>query len=101
MAASMKEQPLSYMNVLPGACTIGCARYAFAQSVVSVITALVSDACPADIVSRCSTRRPMRFGLTGDGNESTKNFVTGSSTESLPSVTAKPTAVDVKVLVSE
>ena len=62
----------------------------------------MSSSCwPVDIVSRSRTRIARRLALGSAGAESGKKPSTGSSTVSLPSATARPTAVDVKLLLSE
>jgi hypothetical protein len=43
----------------------------------------------------------LRFALGSAGASSGKNFKTGSLTLSFPSATTRPTAVDVKLLLSE
>ena len=77
------------------------ARKARAQFAWPQIRAVESAACPTDIVNKCFTRSAARFSPTVAGRSSGKNDVTGSSTFSLPSVTAKPTAVEVKLLLNE
>ncbi len=57
--------------------------------------------CPVDIVSKSRTRIALRFSLASDGTSSGKKLTTRSSTLSFPSATARPTAVDVKLLLSE
>jgi hypothetical protein len=60
-----------------------------------------SVACPTDIVNKCFTWRAARFSLTEAGRSSGKKEVTASLTFILPSETAKPTAVEVKLLLNE
>ena len=61
----------------------------------------VSSWCPADIVSRSRTRIAFRFPGISAGASPGKNLRTSSSIDSFPSATASPTAVDVKLLLSE
>src|SRR4051794_15371090 len=56
---------------------------------------------PVFMRSRSRTRMDRRFADTESGASPGKNFSTGSSTENFPSATASPTAVDVKLLLSE
>jgi hypothetical protein len=56
---------------------------------------------PVDIISRSRTRIAFRLLLAFVGASSGKNFRTSSSMLSLPSATANPTAVEVKLLLSE
>ncbi len=51
--------------------------------------------------SRSLTRIDLRFLLGSGGASSGKNFRTSSSRLSFPSATARPTAVAVKLLLSE
>jgi len=53
------------------------------------------------MLNRWRTRIAARFLLTRRGAFSGKNLRTRSSTARRPSATAKPTAVEVKLLVSE
>jgi hypothetical protein len=62
----------------------------------------MSSACwPVDMARRSRTRIAFRLTLGSAGASSGKNLRTGSSIESLPSETARPTAVEVKLLLSE
>ena len=56
---------------------------------------------PVDMRSRSLTRIALRFLLGSAGASSGKNFSTSSSTLSFPSAMARPTAVEVKLLLSE
>ena len=56
---------------------------------------------PVDMASRSRTRMAFWRSLPAAGVTSGKNFSTVSSTLSLPSACARPTAVDVKLLLSE
>src|SRR5262245_44801511 len=60
-----------------------------------------SDWCPVDMRSRSLRRIAFRLALGSAGASSGKNLRTGSSTLSFPSAAASPTAVDVKLLLSE
>jgi len=62
---------------------------------------MVSFVCPVVMVSRCRTRMAARLGLTGSGRSSGKNEITGSSTDNNPADTARPTPVEVKLLLRE
>lgn len=56
---------------------------------------------PVAMRSRSRTRMDLRLALGDPGASSGKNFSTGSSMLSRPSATAKPTAVEVKLLLNE
>ena len=56
---------------------------------------------PVDMRSKSLTRMACRLLLGSAGASSGKNFNTWSSTLSLPSAIARPTAVEVKLLLSE
>ncbi len=80
---------------------MGKARNAFSQFCSFVMMGVESLASPTDIVNKCFTLSAFRFSLTSDGSSSEKKEVTESSTLHLPSETAKPTAVEVKLLLNE
>ena|SRR5947209_4062361 len=56
---------------------------------------------PVDMRSKSVSRIAFRLALGSFGASSGKNLSTGSSIDSLPSATAKPTAVEVKLFESE
>src|ERR1039458_13811 len=122
MADNMYVAALLYMNVVPGGwsmgqprkvftqlsvCTIGNVgslgqpRKVFTQLSVCTIGNVGSFALPTDIVSRSLTRNAARCSLTGWGRSCGKSDSPRSSTRSLPTATAKPTAVEVKLLLRE
>jgi hypothetical protein len=78
---------------------MGAARKVFVHSGVAERTG--SLWWPVDIESRSRTRSALRNALGSAGASAGKNLSTGSSMLSSPSDTARPTAVDVKLLVSE
>jgi WD40 repeat protein len=80
---------------------MGAARKVFTQVSLSTMANVGSFAFPTDIVSKSFTRNAARFSLTSFGNSFGKNDTTRSSTRSFPSATAKPIAVDVKLLLIE
>jgi hypothetical protein len=88
---------------VPGSTAIGALRIAFAQLswVARAALSIVSASCPIVIVSAWRTRSPARWSLASDGASSGRRSITRSSTESKPSLTANPTAVEVKLLLSE
>src|SRR6185312_10269115 len=99
MALSIKVAMVLYKNCVPGLCTIGVARKAFTQSsVLKGITVVGSGSCPALIVRRSFTVSAASQGFTVSGRLCGKKETTLSVTFSFPSVTAKPTAVLVKLL---
>ena len=89
------------MNWVPGGLVIGQPRKAFTQFSCSTIGRVGSVPLPTDIVSRSFTRKAARCSLTSSGLSFGKNDTTRSSTWSLPSATANPTAVEVKLLLRE
>src|ERR1035441_8214583 len=80
---------------------MGQPRKAFTQLSCSTIGHVGSLPLPTDIVSKSFTRDAARCSLTGSGRSCGKNDTTRSCTRSFPSATAKPTAVEVKLLRSE
>src|SRR4051812_4396 len=88
-----------YRKWVPGLNGTGCARKALVQGRSGGRGGSVC--CPVDIRSRSLTRIALRFAPGSAGASSGRNFSTGSSTLSFPSATASPTAVDVKLLLSE
>src|ERR1035437_7284371 len=101
MAESIYVALLLYMNWVPGGLGIGQPRKAFTQFSCSTVGNVGTFPLPTDVVSRSLTRKAARCSLTCSGRSCGKNEITRSSTRSLPSVTAKPTAVEVKLLLSE
>src|ERR1035441_569776 len=101
MADNTYVAALLYMNVVPGGWSMGQPRKVFTQLSVCTIGNVGSFALPTDIVSRSLTRNAARCSLTGWGRSCGKNDTTRSSTRSLPSATAKPTTVEVKLLLRE
>ena len=92
---------LLYMNCVPGLCAKFCARKVRTQFSSFTTVCVGSFSLPVDIVSRSFTRIAARFSLIFGGSSSGKNDTTLSSTLILPSATAKPTAVEVKLLLIE
>src|SRR5882672_511902 len=78
---------------------MGCARNVLIQDCAAVRGGSVC--CPVDMRSRSLTRMALRLLLGLDGASSGKNFSTWSSRLSFPSAIAMPTAVEVKLLLSE
>jgi hypothetical protein len=66
-----------------------------------VTTGVASLGMPTDIVRRCSTFSAARFALLVGGTCPGKKSTTLSDKCSLPAATANPTAVEVKLLLSE
>src|SRR5271165_1354733 len=98
MAESVYVAPLLYKKAVPGGFGIGNDKNDFTQSSSLVIVGVESCAWPTDIVSKSFIFKARRLSLTVPGHCSGKNEITGSVTPSLPSVLAKPTAVEVKLL---
>ena len=88
-----------YRKCVPGLNGTGWARNVLAHG--SVGRRGGSVWCPVDMRSRSLRRIAFRLALGSAGASSGKNFRTGSSTLSFPSATASPTAVEVKLLLSE
>src|SRR5438132_8835231 len=88
-----------YRKCVPGLNGTGWTKNVLVQGRMAV--RIGSDWCPVDMRSRSLSRIALRLLLGSAGASSGKNFSTGSSTLSLPSATAKPTAVEVKLLLSE
>ncbi len=84
---------------MPGLCGTGCSRKVLAQ--FSDDRSDGSVWWPVNIRSRSLTRIDFSLSPGRAGASSGKNFSTGSSTLSLPSATASPTAVEVKLLLRE
>ena len=84
---------------MPGLNGTGCARNVLAHGSVALRGG--SACCPVDMRSRSLSRIALRLADGSAGASSGKNFSTGSSRLSFPSATARPTAVDVKLLLSE
>ena len=84
---------------MPGWCSTGCARNDRTHGSSGVNFGSVW--WPVHIVSRSRTRIALSLSEGGAGASSGKNFSTGSSMPSFPSATARPTAVEVKLLLSE
>ena len=80
---------------------MGKLRNDFTQSCSFLMVGVESVAWPTDIVNKCFTRNIARCSLTCAGSLSGKNETTASFTVKCPSVTANPTAVEVKLLLSE
>src|ERR1035438_1405016 len=101
MADSIYVAALLYMNVVPGGCSMGHARKALTQLSRSTIVHVGSLALPTDMVSRSFTCNAAKCSPTSGGKSCGKNDTTRSSTRSFPSATARPTAVEVKLLLRE
>jgi hypothetical protein len=88
-----------YLKCVPGLCGTGCSRNAFTP----ILSGAVADSSwwPADMRSRSRTRIAFRLSTGSAGASSGKKSSTGSSRLSLPSAIARPTAVEVKLLLSE
>ena len=84
---------------MPGLCSTGCSKNVFVHVVLPWNDGSVR--WPVDIASRSRIRMPFWKSLPAAGVTSGKYFSTGSSMLNLPSAWARPTAVDVKLLVSE
>ena len=78
-----------------------CARKVRTQFSDFTTSPVGSFSLPTDMVSRCFTFSFARFSLAVAGTSSGKKEITLSSTLSFPSFTAKPTAVEVKLLLIE
>ena len=92
-----------YQKCVPGLWSTGSERKTrVSLSSESKRKAETSSACwPVFILSRSRSRIPFRLSLTVAGASSGKAESTLSSSVSLPSAIARPTAVDVKLLLSE
>src|SRR5262245_29449366 len=88
-----------YRKWVPGLNGTGWARKVLAHG--SVGRRGGSVWCPVDMRSRSLRRIAFRLLLGSAGASSGKNFSTGSSTLNFPSAAARPTAVEVKLLLSE
>src|SRR5262249_15438381 len=88
-----------YKKWVPGLNGTGCARTVFTQGWSCLRGGSVC--WPVDIRSKSLTRIALRLPLGSLGASSGKNFKTSSSRRSFPSAIAKPTAVEVKLLLSE
>src|SRR5262245_12961704 len=88
-----------YRKCVPGLNGTAWARNVFAHD--SVGRRGGSVWWPVDIRSRSLNRIALRLAEGSAGASSGKNLRTGSSTLSFPSPTAKPTAVEVKLLLNE
>ena len=91
---------------MPGLNGTGCAKNRFTHVALRIVESTWPNRagsvwCPVFIRSRSRTRIARRFADGSAGASSGKNFSTSSSTLSFPSATASPTAVDVKLLLSE
>ena len=84
---------------MPGLNGTGCARKVLVQGSLGVRGGSVC--CPVDMRSRSLTRIALRLLLGSAGASSGKNLSTSSSRLSFPSAMASPTAVEVKLLLSE
>src|SRR5947199_401790 len=99
MADCMYVPDVLYRKCVPGLNGTGWARNAFVHGWSA---GRGGSACwPVDMRSRSLTRMDLRLADGSFGASSGKNVRTGSSMLSLPSETASPTAVDVKLLLSE
>src|SRR5262245_18222244 len=96
-----------YMKCVPGLNGTGCARMFFVHVWLAVLEPGLflhigaSDWCPVDMHKRSRIRIARRLAEGSAGASSGKNFSTSSSTLSFPSAIASPTAVEVKLLLSE
>src|SRR5262245_29247771 len=95
----MKVAAVLYLKCVPGRCGTAWAMNDLAQTVSAAADG--SSWCPVDIVSRSRTRIALRFALGAAGTSSGKRSTTTSLIDNLPSATANPTAVDVKLLLNE
>ena len=102
MADNIQVAKVLYKNFEPGSWTTGFARNDLTQ-LLSLTTVLKvgSGSCPADMLSKSLTFIFDKNGLTVSGNASGKKEMTLSSTDNFFSLTAKPTAVAVKLLLVE
>src|SRR5262249_14804911 len=89
-----------YRKCVPGLNGTGCARNALVQGCFDAARA-GSVWCPVDMRSRSRTRIALRLLLGSAGAASGENLGTRSSRLRLPPATARPTAVEVKLLLSE
>ena len=89
------------MNFVPGACAMFCARNVRTQFSSFTHVCVGSFSLPVDMESRSFTRMAARLSLIFSGSSFGKNEITLSSTLIFPSATAKPTAVEVKLLLIE
>src|SRR5688572_23244673 len=103
MAEHINVAGVLYQKCVPGLWATGIERNSFTSgSLESNENFAMSSACwPVFIRSKSRTRIALRLSPGFAGVSSGKNFNTGSSRLSLPSAMAKPTAVDVKLLLSE
>src|SRR4051812_45947038 len=88
------------MKWVPGLKATGWARKVLVQGSVEVSN-LGRGWCPADMISRSRTRMDLRLAEASAGTPSGKKLITWSSRLSLPSLIARPTAVEVKLLLRE
>jgi hypothetical protein len=103
MALSIKVAPVSYRNFDPGINGTGCFKKVGTQGSVYLdkMLAKLSFSWPVFIVSKCSTVIAKKLALGSVGDIPGKRECTFSSRLNTPSVTAKPTAVLVKLFDSE
>ena len=101
MAESAYVAPLLYTKRVPGACSTGHARNVRSQLSDFTISDVGSFAWPTDIVRRSFTRTSASRPPSPVGRSSGKIDATFSSTDSFPSATSMPIAVEVKLLLSE
>src|SRR5678816_1607236 len=88
-------------NTAPGLFRTGVAKKDLTQSLVITTGPVGSGSCPAVIDNRCLIFRSDKSGVILAGSLPGKKEITLSSTLIFFSSTAKPTAVDVKLLLKE
>src|SRR5262245_4805194 len=99
MAESMYVAEVLYRKCVPGLNGTGWAKNALTHDGSA---GRGGSVCwPVFMRSRSRTRIALRLALGSAGASSGKNFSTSSSRLSLPSAMARPTAVEVKLLLSE
>src|SRR4051812_10367076 len=101
MADNMYVPAELYKNFVPGLLRICVAKNVLAQLSVELTARVGSGSCPTDMLRRFFTVSSARYGLTVSGKSPGKKETTLSFKLNLPSLTAKPTAVAVKLLLTE
>src|SRR5579864_477749 len=100
IADNMKVPMELYRNTVPGLYAMGAAKNVFGQF-LEFITCRGSGSIPSDIIRTSLMVRAARLGEIVSGRSFGKNEMTLSESFILFSLTAKPIAVDVKVLLAE
>ena len=98
-AESIYVAEVLYWKCEPGLNGTGCARNVFVQTSSALRGG--SAWCPVFMRRRSLIRIAFRFALGLAGASPGKSFITSSSKFSFPSAMAMPTAVEVKLLLSE